>query len=228
MPLLAIENSTDHGGLAILDGTRLVAERNWIELRPHRAALFEELRKLLDEAGLRADAFDVFAVGAGPGGFAGLRMSMALAQGLALPGGAPVHAVSSAAVIADAALRESSARRVAVVGDARRGRVWLGVFARRDGGPEHIGEWELLPDADALAGRLAAQEVETVASPDADAIPELLTAATAGRVWLRGARRPSAAGLGQLVQTRRAHDIASEPLTPVYLHPAVTVPPRFP
>ncbi len=224
--MLAIENSTDHGSLAILDGTRVVAERNWIELLPHRAALFEELRKLLGEAGVHAGAFDSFAVGIGPGGFAGLRMSMALAQGLALPGGAPVHAVSSAAVIAAAALRETSAQRVAVVGDARRGRVWLGIFVRRAGGPELTGEWALLPDADALAARLAAQEVEAVASPDADAIHELLEAA-AGRAWLRGARRPTAACLGQLVQTRRAHDIASEPLSPIYLHPAVTVPPRF-
>ncbi|MEI7436405.1 MAG: tRNA (adenosine(37)-N6)-threonylcarbamoyltransferase complex dimerization subunit type 1 TsaB [bacterium] len=227
MHLLAIENSTTYGSLAILDGARVIAEQNWIELRPHRAALFDGLQKLLVDTGLPAEAFGSFAVGLGPGGFAGLRMAVSLAQGLALPGGALLHAVSSAAVIAAGVLRETSTDRVAVIGDARRGRVWMGVFDRCDGGPGRAGEWELLPDAATLAARLDAQQVQAVASPDAEAISLAMQVSTAGRLCLPAVRRPTAAGLGQLVHTRRAHAIVSEPLTPIYIHPAVSVPPRF-
>jgi len=50
----------------------------------HGQRLPGELMRLLDQAGVRIEDVDLFAVAAGPGSFTGLRVGIATVQGLAM------------------------------------------------------------------------------------------------------------------------------------------------
>jgi tRNA threonylcarbamoyladenosine biosynthesis protein TsaB len=53
------------------------------------------VQQVLAEAGLPATALDAVVVGVGPGGFSGLRAAAALAGGIALGAGCPVHGIAA-------------------------------------------------------------------------------------------------------------------------------------
>src|SRR5690606_25237009 len=90
----------------------------------------------LDEAGIARGALDAIAVGRGPGGFTGVRLGVAVAQGLAFALERPVYAVSTLRALAaqvDANASASGSTVLAAI-DARMGEVYLGLFALDDQG----------------------------------------------------------------------------------------------
>lgn len=83
------------------------------------------VRDLFAKAGAAPADLTAFAVGIGPGSFSGIRSALALAQGLALPAGLPVHGVCTPAAFLFRRRRKNpAAPRGRVLGDARRGHVW--------------------------------------------------------------------------------------------------------
>ena len=110
------------------------------------------------------------------------------------------------------------AARTAVVGDARRGKVWAGLFA----GSEPDGEFQLMETAE-LAGFVPADAL--VVSPDHDRLEELL--ADFRILPATEPVFPTAGKLGQLVSRRLEKGIESEPFEPLYMHPPVFIAPRF-
>lgn len=94
-----------------------------------------ELTGLFDEAGLGADALSGVAVATGPGGFTGLRVSIACAKAIAFARGIPAVGVPSAAVFAasDAARGGRGPWLVALASKA--GSAWATMVA---GGVEEI------------------------------------------------------------------------------------------
>ena len=79
---------------------------------------------LLAEAGVAKSALDVIAVGRGPGAFTGVRLAIAIAQGIALALDRPVVPVSTLAALA---LQARGPRVLAAI-DARMGEVYAGAF----------------------------------------------------------------------------------------------------
>ena len=131
--MLALETATRAVGVALLRGEELVAERAAPAERPAAETLLPALDALLAEAGVGLDAVDALAVSAGPGSFTGLRIGIATAKGLALVDGIPVVPVSTLAALALGA--GPSCEPVVAALDARRGEVYAGCFAWRDGEP---------------------------------------------------------------------------------------------
>lgn len=124
MRLLAFETSTEACSVAVLvDG--VVHERFEIAPRRHTELALPWAEALLAEAGISRRQLDAIAVGRGPGAFTGVRLAIALAQGIALGLDLPVLPVSTLAALASQAAGE---RRVAAI-DARMGEVYLGCFA---------------------------------------------------------------------------------------------------
>ena len=73
-------------------------------------------------------------VGTGPGSFAGIRSALAFAQGYALATSCEVLGLPSACACAAQAIEQSNnpnnrTIRLAVVGDARQGKIWVALFA---------------------------------------------------------------------------------------------------
>ena len=127
MKLLAIETATEACSVALWsDGE--VRERFEIAPRRHAELALPWADALLAEAGIARAQLDAVAVGRGPGAFTGVRLAIALAQGIALALDRPVVPVSTLAVLA-AAAAGGPANILACI-DARMGEVYAGAFVR--------------------------------------------------------------------------------------------------
>jgi len=170
MKLLAIETATEACSVALwIDGE--VRERYEIAPRRHAELVLPWADALLMEAGIAKSQLDAIAVGRGPGAFTGVRLAIALAQGIALALDRPVVAVSTLAALA----MHGDGDRILAAIDARMGEIYLGSFTR---------------DPDGLVAAFAA---ERLLRPDAVALPE-------GRDWI-GVGSGFAADDGALVKT---------------------------
>lgn len=211
MKIFAIELSSRFGSMALVEDGVVVAEERWEENFKNRQQLFDAMGVLETDWG----SIDCFAAGRGPGAFSGLRISFSVVNALAAPGGKPVYALNSGAALAE----QRGATRTVVVGDARRNKVWAGIFS----GSELEKEFQLL-DRDELHDFVPLDAL--VVSPDHDRLEDLL----AGFKILDPAQPvfPTAGALGRLVGRRLEQNIASEPFEPLYMHPPVFIEPRFP
>jgi tRNA threonylcarbamoyladenosine biosynthesis protein TsaB len=125
MKLLAIETSTEVCSVALhVDGE--VRERHELAPRRHTQLVLPWSEQLLAEAGLRKSQLDAIAVGRGPGAFTGVRLAIAIVQGLALALDRPVLPISTLATLA----MQGQGERIVAAIDARMGEVYLGGFVR--------------------------------------------------------------------------------------------------
>ncbi len=147
MKLLAFETATEACSVALwIDGD--VRERFEIAPRRHAELSLPWAEQLLAEAGLAKSQLDAVAVGRGPGAFTGVRLAIAIAQGIALALDRPVVPVSTLAVLA----MQSQGERILAAIDARMGEVYFGAFQR-------------------LGGDMVAASDEVVVRPDATPFP---------------------------------------------------------
>ena len=222
MMLLALECSTARNSLAILEDDRVLAEVDWHEPTARSHTLFQHLPTIVERAGLRPEDIELFVVGRGPGSYSGLRVALTTAQALALPGGRPVRTVASAASLAAqvAAAPHASAPWMAVLGDARRGQLWMGLFQRLENGVlKRSNPWktffpEDLPHALPPDALLVSSDYQRLR-------PVLEKAGLRDARWREGDLFPEAAWCGRLARREMARGVAPEPLTPLYLHPPV-------
>ena len=91
------------------------------------------LQEMLAEAGIGWDDLCAIGVGTGPGNFTGVRISVALARGLALGLGIPAIGVTALEAMALGVKRP-----VTVMIDARRDEVYLQEFTDHGPGPAHL------------------------------------------------------------------------------------------
>lgn len=150
MNLLAFETSGRVGSVA-LETSLGVELREIATPREQTDRLLALTDELLAGAGLELDALDGIAFGRGPGSFTGLRVSVAVAQGLATATGVPLIAVSSLLALAERALRASRCERALVCVDAHMGEVYFAIAERRAGAVEIVGDERLGAPADVAA-----------------------------------------------------------------------------
>jgi len=161
---LAIETATELPSLALLRGDSL-AVREARGLRAPSRDVFEWARELLDESAIALDELDCIAFGAGPGSFTGVRVAVALAQGLGYARGLPLCPVSTLAALAAGAIRRSGAGAVACCLDAHMGEVYMGAY---------------VPDPDEGVRALCP---DALAEPDAVVLPPDWIYRAAGPGW---------------------------------------------
>ncbi len=136
MKLLALETATEACSVALyLDGE--VLERHELAPRRHAELALPWIEELLARAGLAKSQLDAIACGRGPGSFTGVRLAVAMAQGLALALDRPAIGVSTLEALALPGMRALGAEDTADTGvlaaiDARMGEVYLADY-RRDG-----------------------------------------------------------------------------------------------
>jgi tRNA threonylcarbamoyladenosine biosynthesis protein TsaB len=138
--LLALETATEACSVALAVDGRLLA-RHEIAPRRHAELVLPMCRDLIAEAGIARSTIDVVAVGRGPGAFTGVRLAIAIAQGLALAWDRPVVPVSTLAALAHGAAPGADAICAAI--DARMGEVYLGMYRREAGVLHALGEERL-------------------------------------------------------------------------------------
>ncbi|RZZ90862.1 tRNA (adenosine(37)-N6)-threonylcarbamoyltransferase complex dimerization subunit type 1 TsaB [Pseudoxanthomonas winnipegensis] len=206
MRLLAFETSTEACSVALsVDGQ--VIERFELAPRRHAELALPWAQALLDQAGVAKSQLDAIAVGRGPGAFTGVRLAIALGQGLALALDRPLLPVSTLQALALRAPAEAT--RVVTAIDARMGEVYSACYRRQGevlealdaetvGAPEAValadgeGGWQAVGTGfAAVDGALAARLQDQLIAVDASALPHAADVATlALQAWARG-ERPS-------------------------------------
>ena len=151
MRLLAFETATEALSVAVMvDGQ--IHERFELAPRRHAELALPWADEMLAQAGVARSQLDAIAVGRGPGAFTGVRLAIAVAQGIALALDRPVVPVSTLAALAMRAPAGDGDRVLAAI-DARMGEVYAAAY-RRDG------------------DELRTLDEERVASPDAVVLPD--------------------------------------------------------
>lgn len=126
MKVLAIETATEACSVALwIDGE--LRERFEIAPRRHTELVLPWADELLADAGLRRSQLDAIACGRGPGAFTGVRLAVALVQGIAFALDRPVLPVSTLAALAMQAQARDGEHVLAAI-DARMGEVYIAEF----------------------------------------------------------------------------------------------------
>ncbi len=150
MKLLAFETATEACSVALyVDGQ--VRERFEVAPRRHAELSLPWAEALLAEAGVPRSQLDAIALGRGPGAFTGVRLAIAIAQGIALALDRPLLPVSTLQVLALRAPVEATHVLSSI--DARMGEVYVARQVRVDG------QWQL-------------QGEELVCAPEAVTLPD--------------------------------------------------------
>lgn len=178
----------------------------------HASSALPMIGTLLESAGVGLAEIGGVAFDAGPGGFTGLRIACALAQGLAFGRGIPTLAVGSLAALAHTVLCEvgdgSRAANVVTASDARMNECYVAVFAAQPAGDDwrieviepaqlcrldELTDWFSTVAADAPAGRSLIVAGDVLARSDA-----LLAAASAAGALVRPGQRPVARAVARM------------------------------
>lgn len=224
MNRLAIELSTIQRSLAFETSLGRSLTRSWLDDRTKADPLFLHLQSLREEAGADWQALDQIIVGRGPGMYSGMRAAVSAAAGLALPQDLQVIGIDSGLALARAALSAGTSSGVLVLGDARRGKWWAGLFHRSDSGvPEMRSDWSLV-DGEGLAVLWPGPDCVLVSS-EWDRLEDAVRAVLPGDSLIPAASTfPDAGELIALAHAIEAGDLEAAPALPIYLHPAVSPP----
>lgn len=222
MNLLAIETTTEACSVALVHGEEIIA-RSELAPRRHAELALPMADALLAEAGLGRHALDAIAVGRGPGAFTGVRLGVALAQGMAFALDRPVVPVSSLAALALEAPDDGDAAILAVI-DARMGEIYAASYRLDDNGLPVSLDDERVTTAEALQLPAAAgwRIVGTGWTAYADALRARLTGPLCGA---DGARFPQARHVATLAAHafRAGCAVSPEQALPVYLRDKVAL-----
>ncbi len=128
MKILALDTATELCSAALyVDGDYRVRED--ARLRGSGELILGMVAQLLAEAALSLSQLDGIAFGRGPGGFTGVRLAVAVAQGLGFAAGLPLLPVSDLRALARLALMQPGAPpRVLVCQDARMAQVYWACY----------------------------------------------------------------------------------------------------
>ena len=198
MKTLAIDTSTSHGSVALIDGGRILLDETFTADRGHESKLMPLLQRARD----LAEKLDIIAVGVGPGSYAGIRIAIATAMGLQMALGARLVGIPSVAVW------ECGSERHIAIGDARRETFY---FTKVERGI--CTEGPMLTDAAGLLARIAGLPDWPVLSAEPLAlVPDAIVAL------------PRALTLARLAADGRGI-VAEGALEPLYLRePHITLP----
>ncbi len=186
------------------------------------------IERVMEEAGLAPAQLDAVAAAIGPGGFTGLRVGLAAAQGIALAVGARLIGISSFAAVAArvATIGDPASETLLVALDSRRADLYVQLFARDAASPlaapqallaDRLGDY-----VERLTGGLRGDARLLIAGDAAEAA----SAALSGRMRcaIAGDSAPDAQGVVAAALVELRSDAMAGPVRPLYLRsPDVTL-----
>jgi len=141
LKVLAVDTSSVVATCAVLDEEKVLGEYSLNQEMTHSEKIIPMIKELMDSINLKPKDIDVFAGAVGPGSFTGLRIGIATIKGLAHVFDKPVVGVSTLEALAynipfDGIL-------VPLI-DARRERVFTGIYKWKDGKLVNLSEPAIL------------------------------------------------------------------------------------
>jgi tRNA threonylcarbamoyladenosine biosynthesis protein TsaB len=135
MLILALDTTSEHGGVAVCKGNDCLATvLNEAPADRYAVTLFEMVDQVLAQARLSFRDIELYAVSNGPGSFTGIRVGLAAAQAWSRAFGKPLQGVTVLEAMAEQA-RPDTDWAVPVL-DARRGEFFVGFYRRWASGGE--------------------------------------------------------------------------------------------
>jgi tRNA threonylcarbamoyladenosine biosynthesis protein TsaB len=125
---LALETSTRRGSVALLEDGSLVTALEHEQPNAHAELLLPLLERALAETGWAKSSLDRLGVGVGPGSFTGLRVGIALAEGLSVGLDRPLIGVGSLLAMAYGGLSLRPHGPCCALLDARRAELFAAVY----------------------------------------------------------------------------------------------------
>lgn len=128
MRILAVDTSSQHGSICVVDGQEIAGEVRLASSMQHSERLFRSVEFLFRHIPFQLSDIDLFAAARGPGSFTGLRIGLAAMDGFAAAHGKPVAGVTTLEALAWKTGIEDALVAPAI--DARRGEVYGAVYRR--------------------------------------------------------------------------------------------------
>lgn len=127
--LLAIDSSASTTRVALCSDDQM---HEYSTLEPRRAAqqLLPLIQQALQEADIQLTELDAIVVATGPGSFTGLRIGIGAAQGLGMANSTPLIGISSLALLAQAAARQTGGKAFLSTLTARDDEVYFGAYCK--------------------------------------------------------------------------------------------------
>lgn len=206
--------------MALARGDEVIAA----ERQPMRYGHTEALMPMVAAVAgsVAASAIEIVAASVGPGGFTGIRVGLAAAQGIALAAGARAVGVTGFAAVAallaeeDPRLAEEDPRPVLVVIDSRRSELYVQLMAA-SGAPLAPAAPVLPSDLPAYVAALVAASPLRVAGDAAAAAADALRGH--GGLDLVAGSAPDALGVLAALRPVWREGVAAQPMAPLYLRP---------
>jgi tRNA threonylcarbamoyl adenosine modification protein YeaZ len=215
MLMLAIETASPNVGVALHDGTQIIASESLAIGSRHAEALLPAAHHLLAQCGFSISSVTHLAVDRGPGLYTGLRVGLATVRTLAFALDVPVIGVVSLEALAFAGGRDGET--VVAVLDARRREVYAGVYTVT---PDDVLE---------LVGPFVGAASSVPASLDAAGLLSTVLVGDGARAYVSDLEglgpvvwsgRPTASAVATLAATRLAAGTAMfDPFELQYLRP---------
>ena len=132
MKILAIDAATEACSVALKVDDQVISK---FEVAPqqHSQKLLPFVDEILAQGELKLGQLDAIAFGRGPGSFTGVRIGVAVTQGLAFGADLPVVGISSLAAMAQQAIVQSQAEQVVTAIDARMSEVYFAIYNSANG-----------------------------------------------------------------------------------------------
>lgn len=130
MKILAIDTSTSHSSLAVVEDQKILGSFSINQVRSHSETLVPMLKDLLNYLHLKICEIDGIVIGQGPGSFTGLRIGMTIGKTLAQVEKKPIIGLSTLKALAAGV---ESKNLIVPLLDARGGRVYYGGYLWEDG-----------------------------------------------------------------------------------------------
>jgi tRNA threonylcarbamoyladenosine biosynthesis protein TsaB len=220
--LIAVDTSTVQMGLALYDGSQVLAEALWRASLKHTVSLAPSLETMFDRVGLTLEDAGALGIAIGPGSFTSLRVGLSFVKGLSFARNLPVIAIPSLDILA--ASQPPQEIPLAAALQAGRGRLAVQFYETESGVWRARSEAEILT-AESLAKRITSP---TLVCGEFDSEQRRRLA----RKW-KMIRLPSPAAcvrrpalLAELAWTRWKNGETDDPvsLAPMYLHTGTPIP----
>lgn len=220
--LLAIDTSTEWIGIALFNGTNVLAEQTWRSKNYHTVELIPAIKDMLTKTQTKPSSLTGVGVALGPGSFTGLRIGLSAAKGIALGQNLPMAGIPSLEILA--AAQPGLRRPMLAFLEVGRGRYAFVRYQYKQG------TWQAVTDiiVNDIRGMAATIKSPTYVVGEMDAEERQIL----GRKWKTARlaasslclRRPAV--LAELawakIQADQADDAAS--LAPIYVHTLSNVP----
>ncbi len=199
MKTLAFDTSTAEGSVAVLDGERLLSEKEWRREKSHSEFLTAEIESALKDSSLTINDIDLLAVGQGPGSFTGIRVAINAARALSYALSKPVSVFDTTEILAEGVGR-FDLPLLAVI-NAQKNCYYIASFERQNGTWTKIGDTSLA----SVSEIEAALTRPHLCLGDGCLDVEALLSRSARSHWVREIKAsdfPAATNLGRLALTK--------------------------